>query len=149
MPYVDFFVPSAEELCFMLDGERYREWTKRADGKDVTEVIRVRDVKPLGQMALDMGARVVLIKCGALGIYYRTACKNGIEDMCRQLNLSMEAWKGKEGFEPSFEPDTVVSATGAGDTSIAAFLASVLREADLKGGSGNGSSRRGMLCGCL
>ena len=52
--------------------------------------------------------------------------------MCRQLNLSMEAWKGKEGFEPSFEPDTVVSATGAGDTSIAAFLASVLGEADLK-----------------
>ena len=132
MPYVDFFVPSAEELCFMLDGERYREWTKRADGRDVTEVIRVRDVKPLGQMALDMGARVVLIKCGALGIYYRTACKNGIEDMCRQLNLSMEAWKGKEGFEPSFEPDTVVSATGAGDTSIAAFMASVLGEADLK-----------------
>ena len=132
LPYVDFFVPSAEELCFMLDGERYREWTKRADGRDVTEVIRVRDVKPLGQLALDMGARVVLIKCGALGIYYRTACKNGIEDMCRQLNLSMEAWKGKEGFEPSFEPDTVVSATGAGDTSIAAFLASVLREADLK-----------------
>lgn len=132
LPYVDFFVPSAEELCFMLDGERYREWTKRADGRDVTEVIRVRDVKPLGQMALDRGARVVLIKCGALGIYYRTACKNGIEDMCRQLNLSMEAWKGKEGFEPSFEPDTVVSATGAGDTSIAAFLASVLREADLK-----------------
>ena len=116
----------------MLDGERYREWTKRADGRDVTEVIRVREVKPLGQMALDMGARVVLIKCGALGIYSRTACKNGIEDMCRQLNLSMEAWKGKEGFEPSFEPDTVVSATGAGDTSIAAFLASVLREADLK-----------------
>ena len=132
LPYVDFFVPSAEELCFMLDGERYREWTRRADGRDVTEVIRVRDVKPLGQMALDMGARVVLIKCGALGIYYRTACKNGIEDMCRQLNLSMEAWKGKEGFEPSFEPDTVVSATGAGDTSIAAFLASVLGEADLK-----------------
>ena len=102
LPYVDFFVPSAEELCFMLDGERYREWTKRADGRDVTEVIRVRDVKPLGQMALDMGARVVLIKCGALGIYYRTACKNGIEDMCRQLNLSIEAWKAKEGCEPSF-----------------------------------------------
>ena len=55
LPYVDFFVPSAEELCFMLDGERYREWTKRADGRDVTEVIRVRDVKPLGQMALERG----------------------------------------------------------------------------------------------
>lgn len=132
LPYVDFFVPSAEELCFMLDSERYREWTKRAEDRDVTEVIRVRDVEPLGRMALDMGARVVLIKCGASGIYYRTASGNGIEALCEKLNLSMETWRDKEGFEPSFEPDTVVSATGAGDTCIAAFLASVLREADLK-----------------
>ncbi|WP_138305849.1 carbohydrate kinase family protein [Clostridium sp. 1001271B_150615_H5] len=132
LPYVDFFVPSAEELCFMLDRERYREWTKRAEGRDITEVIQVKDVKPLGQMVLDMGAGAVLIKCGAPGIYYRTASGNRIEDLCRKLNLSMESWKDKEGFEPGFEPDTVVSGTGAGDTSIAAFLASVLREADLK-----------------
>ena len=38
----------------------------------------------------------------------------------------ISAWKGKEGFEPSFEPDTVVSATGAGDTSIAAFIKAML-----------------------
>ena len=132
LPYVDFFVPSAEELCFMLDRERYQEWTKRAEGRDITEVIRVKDVKPLGQTVLDMGAGFVLIKCGAPGIYYRTASGKRIEDLCRKLNLSKESWKDKEGFEPSFEPDAVVSGSGAGDTSIAAFLASVLREADLK-----------------
>ena len=132
LPYVDFFVPSAEELCFMLDRERYQEWTKRAEGRDITEVIRVKDVKPLGQTVLDMGAGFVLIKCGAPGIYYRTASGKRIEDLCRKLNLSKESWKDKEGFEPSFEPDAVVSGSGAGDTSIAAFLASVLREADLR-----------------
>ena len=115
LPYVDFFVPSAEELCFMLDRERYQEWSKRAEGRDITEVIRVRDVKPLGQTVLDMGAGGVLIKCGAPGIYYRTASGKRIEDLCRKLNLSMESWKDKEGFEPSFEPDAVVSGTGAGD----------------------------------
>ena len=73
-----------------------------------------------------------MIKCGAPGIYYRTASGKRIEDLCRKLNLSKESWKDKEGFEPSFEPDAVVSGTGAGDTSIAAFLASVLREADLR-----------------
>lgn len=69
----------------------------------------------LGQTVLDMGAGGVLIKCGAPGIYYRTASGKRIEDLCRKLNLSMESWKDKEGFEPSFEPDAVVSGTGAGD----------------------------------
>ena len=26
LPYVDFFVPSVEELCFMLDRPRYESW---------------------------------------------------------------------------------------------------------------------------
>ncbi|MGN0961959.1 MAG: carbohydrate kinase family protein, partial [Clostridia bacterium] len=37
IPYVDFFVPSLEELCFMLDRSRYYEWIRRAVGGDVTE----------------------------------------------------------------------------------------------------------------
>lgn len=37
-----------------------------------------------------------------------------------------EEWSGMQGFEYSYLADKVVSGTGAGDTSIAAFLASVL-----------------------
>ena len=93
----------------------YFEQLSQEEQEDITEVIQVKDVKPLGQMVLDMGAGAVLIKCGAPGIYYRTASGKRIEDLCRKLNLSMESWKDKEGFEPSFEPDAVVSGTGAGD----------------------------------
>lgn len=32
LPFVDFFVPSAEELCFMLDRRRFEEWQQRANG---------------------------------------------------------------------------------------------------------------------
>ena len=33
MPFVDFFVPSVEELCFMLDRTRFIEWQKLASGR--------------------------------------------------------------------------------------------------------------------
>lgn len=127
LPYVDFFVPSAEELCYMLDQTRYGEWQQRADGKDMTEILSMRDLEPLGRKAVELGAGVVLIKCGATGIYYRTAEADKLLNLCGDLELTLEEWAGREGFEPSYVPEAVVSGTGAGDTCIAAFLASVLR----------------------
>lgn len=126
LPYVDFFVPSAEELCFMLDRERYEAWNARASGRDITEAITAEDVKPLGEKAAEMGAKTVLIKCGALGMYYRTAAAGEMEALCGRLGLAMDQWAGKEGFEKCFVPEKILSGTGAGDTSIAAFLVSVL-----------------------
>lgn len=132
LPYVDFFAPSAEELCFMLDRTRYDEWTKRADGGDITENISAEDVAPLGEIVLEMGASVAVIKCGASGMYYKSAGKAKIEGLCNQMNLDVEMWADKEGFERSYVPDEVISGTGAGDTSIAAFLTSVLEEDTLE-----------------
>lgn len=107
LPYVDFFVPSVEELCYMLDKNRFDKWQEMTSGEDVTKIISIEeDVRPLAEKCLAFGAKVVLIKCGALGLYYRTA--------------------DKEGFEKSYVPEKVLSGTGAGDTSIAAFLKAVL-----------------------
>ncbi|MFT3984196.1 MAG: carbohydrate kinase family protein [Lachnospiraceae bacterium] len=127
LPYVDFFVPSAEELCFMLDRERYAEWKKRASGCDMTEILTMADICPLGKEALDLGVRAVLIKCGAPGMYYRTASEEKMRSLCERLELPLKFWAGKEGFEKSYRPAAVISGTGAGDTSIAAFLSAVLR----------------------
>lgn len=127
IPLVDFFVPSVEELCYMLDEERYCAWKERAMGRDVTEILTMEDISPLGDRILGMGARVVMIKCGAPGIYYRTGKQAELEKLCEKLDLSPEEWADREGFEVSYKPDAVRSGTGAGDTSIAAFLVSVLR----------------------
>ncbi len=126
LPYVDFFVPSVEELCFMLDQDRYEAWSLRAEGRDMTEVITPEDVKPLAEKAVSMGARAVLIKCGALGMYYKTASVERTAPVCEKLGLAVDEWADKEGFEASFVPEKILSGTGAGDTSIAAFLVSVL-----------------------
>jgi len=132
LPDVDFFVPSVEELCFMLDRERYEAWVQKADGGDVADILSIEDIKLLGEKVMGMGAKVVLIKCGALGMYYRTGSKEQMSGLCDILNLSVETWAGKEGFEASYEPEAVVSGTGAGDVSIAAFLAAVLQEEPLE-----------------
>ncbi len=128
MPYVDFFVPSVEELCFMLDREGFDMWQARAAGRDITEVIEPeRDVKALAERCMEYGAKVLLIKCGVPGMYYRTAEAEGMKETGVRAELDITAWAGKEGFEKSYVPDRVLSGTGAGDTSIAAFLTAMLQ----------------------
>ena len=125
IPLTDFFLPSAEELCFMLDKPRLREWRERAAGGDVTETLDpTRDIDPLIDQLMALGARVVLVKCGVLGIAYRAAPIAGFHSF--PLPGATRRLAGRAGFQPSFLPRRVVSATGAGDTSIAAFLTSVL-----------------------
>ncbi|MBQ8527526.1 MAG: carbohydrate kinase family protein [Lachnospiraceae bacterium] len=127
LPHVDFFVPSVEELCFMLDKELFARWQKRAAGKDITEVLDIeKDVKPLADICMSYGVKVLLIKCGAPGMFYKTADAKALADISPRINLDVVAWADKEGFEASYIPDCILSGTGAGDTSIAAFLASVL-----------------------
>ena len=107
LPFVDYFVPSIEELGYMLDREKYEAWLEMADGGDVTSVITIeKDVKPLAKELLQMGAKNVLIKCGAPGMYFQN--------------------KEYAIFEKSYKPETILSGTGAGDTSIAAFLKAVM-----------------------
>lgn len=128
IPYVDILVPSVEELCFMLDRERFQEWQDRAAGRDITETLDVeRDVVPLAQQCMAFGAKILLIKCGAPGIYYQTADRRTLSGTGPKLELDTAAWADKSGFEPGYVPERELSGTGAGDTCIAAFLTAVLK----------------------
>lgn len=104
----------------------------RPAGKDITGVITREEVGCLGGRCIGLGAKVVMIKCGAPGLYYRTSDGKNMEALCERLGLSPEEWRGKEGFEESYVPEAVLSGTGAGDTSIAAFLVSVLNGESLQ-----------------
>jgi len=127
LPYVDIFVPSIEELIFMLDREKYDRLRRANPDSDLTGIIDLKeDIEPLGRKCLDMGAKIVLIKCGAPGMYYCTGNSEMIGSISKKLELDPDVWADKRGFEKSFKPEKVVSGTGAGDTSVAAFLASVL-----------------------
>ncbi|MBR2702664.1 MAG: carbohydrate kinase family protein, partial [Oscillospiraceae bacterium] len=123
LPYVDFFLPSFEELCFMLDRERYERLAQR--GGVITEGLDAeREALPLAGQLMAMGCRVALIKCGTGGMVYRTADRASFEKA--GLHLDCGAWADQTGIQRCFRADVVRSGTGAGDTSIAAFLTAVL-----------------------
>ena len=125
LPYVDFFVPSFEELCWMLDRKRYDRLA--AEGRDMTDNLDMeKEAMPLAEQALDMGGKVVVIKCGTSGMLLRTAGKTEISRVGSRLGLDTEAWSGQTVLQPCFRADIVRSGAGAGDTSIAAFLAAVI-----------------------
>lgn len=125
LPTVDCFFPSAEELCQMLDPPRHAEWLARAQGREVTAVLDVaKDIAPLAARLIALGGKMVGIKCGAKGLYYRTGSLQALKSVPLLADASL--WADREGFQPAYRPTRVVSATGAGDTCIAAFLASLL-----------------------
>lgn len=127
LPYVDFFVPSIEELCFMLDRDRYEAWKTKAGDEDISFSLDVqRDIRPLADKCMELGAKVLLLKCGAPGLYYRTTEVKRLEGLETALGISAEDWSDREGFEASYQPKRVLSGTGAGDTTIAAFLTAML-----------------------
>lgn len=127
LPYIDFFVPSVEELAYMIDKERFYEWKQRAAGRDITTVLDVeKDIEPLAEKLLAYGAKVVLIKCGAPGLFLATADEQQLEELDGILAGGAKAWANLHVFEKSYIPERVLSGTGAGDTSIAAFLQAII-----------------------
>ena len=125
LPLTDFFVPSYEELYFMLDREKYETLATRAGSRDMTELLSVEeDILPLAKRCLALGAKAVLLKCGAPGLFLMTSER--MDETGARLELNAEEWNGFCRFEKSFKIDKLLSGTGAGDTSIAAFLTSIL-----------------------
>ncbi len=128
LPYVDIFVPSIEEIMFMLDRDKYEDICQKSAGDDFTSHIDIkRDVIPVAGKCIDMGAKIVMLKCGAKGLYFMTAGESVIKQVSSRLRLDAKKWADKSGFVASYVPERILSATGAGDAAIAAFLTSILR----------------------
>ncbi len=110
----------------MLDPDRLSDWRRRAGTRDVTKILKEEDIQALAERCIELGAGMVLLKCGAMGMFLKTGSKARLREMCLPLDLRPELWSQLSIFEPSYVPDIIISGTGAGDTSIAAFLLSVL-----------------------
>ena len=125
LPYVDLFLPSLDELLFMLDRGRFDELAGK--GGSIADTTTADDLRRLAGRCLEMGASVVGVKCGHAGAYLKTADPGPV---LRRLLPSPELWRAQEIFEPSCKVGQIASTTGAGDAAIAGFLAGVLRGED-------------------
>ncbi|MGI6737263.1 MAG: carbohydrate kinase family protein [Anaerovoracaceae bacterium] len=124
LPWTDFFVPSIDELTAILPPQE-----TDAD----TTAVRRRAAR-LAALAQEYGAANVLIKCGAAGMAYRHAGAGFFAAAEQRLRLPagcLQSWAGQTGFRTAVPVTKEVSGLGAGDTSIAAYLAALLRGCDL------------------
>ena len=126
LPFADFFEPSFEELCWMLDRKTWEKLSR--NGVDMTDDLDLEVyAAPLAEKCIRMGCASVLIKCGLSGMYYKTAGEERIRSVGKLLTPDPAVWADREGIQPCFKAEVVRSATGSGDASIAAYLTAVLQ----------------------
>mgnify|MGYP001820894979 FL=1 len=127
LPHVDVFLPSIEEILYMLRRAVYDELYRAADGPNFLPWITPELLSDMGRQLLGMGPKVVCLKLGDRGLYLRTADWPAIASLGRARPSDPAAWANKELWTACFKVDEVGTA-GSGDSTIAGFLSALLRD---------------------
>ena len=116
LPMVDIFMPSIDELLYMLNPEKFYKISEKKERFDIVLLNQLA-----GQL-IDYGTKVVAIKLGDQGLYLRT-------HQTQKSNLSYiinhQDWDYRQLLSPCFATE-VKGTTGTGDATIAGFLAQLL-----------------------
>ena len=120
MPDVDIFLPSIEEIVFMLRPEDYMTW----EGSLMQHITRPY-LRQLATELLELGAGVVGFKLGEMGFYLHTGNNSNRLQALNELTDS-EKWCNLDLWHPAFTVE-VSGTTGAGDSAYGGFLAALLR----------------------
>ena len=120
LPFVEIFLPSIEEIVFMLRKSDYLTWNG-----EVLPYLTKRYMEDLADEILELGAAVSGFKLGNLGMYLKTS-----SDLRHFQNLEtlvdVSEWMGVQLWQPAFQVE-VQGTTGAGDSAYAGFLAELLQ----------------------
>lgn len=107
LPYVDLFLPGYEEMRLMLG----------APDEDAQSAAYAPErVAALAEELLALGCRAVALKLGQAGLYLRTS------ERASAPGFPGGGWQNRELWAPCFSV-TAAGTTGAGDCTIAGFLA--------------------------
>ncbi|MFC5407140.1 carbohydrate kinase family protein [Cohnella soli] len=119
LPFVDLFLPSIEEIMFMLRREQY----DKLSNKGLEAYMDADLLDELAGELIGMGAAVVVLKLGEYGLYLRTTSdKARLAEAGKYAPEHPAVWTDRELYAPCFEV-SVAGTTGAGDCTIAGFLA--------------------------
>jgi sugar/nucleoside kinase (ribokinase family) len=134
LPLVDIFVPSIEELVFMLEPELFTILLAKAEGGDMIDVIPQDVYGRLADRVLSLGVKVVLIKAGHRGAYLRTGNLASLAAPASPLRLTDPAGCPDGVWIPPLpiECEHFRNACGAGDCAVAGFLSALLNGETVK-----------------
>jgi sugar/nucleoside kinase (ribokinase family) len=125
LPLVDLFVPSIEELLFLLNREAYDRLHKDAPAS-IIDAVEPDLLSELSETVLGYGVKALLVKLGHRGIYLHTAAETRWQKGGRGLDGLDDSWHNRQIWVPAYHA-TVLATTGAGDAAIAGFLAGILQ----------------------
>jgi sugar/nucleoside kinase (ribokinase family) len=114
LPHVDIFLPSLDEILFMLK-------------RNVKSPLSSQLLTEVSDELLTMGAKMIVLKLGDRGLYLRAASADVLQNLGRARPTHPNIWANYKNWSPCFQVD-VVGTTGAGDATIAGFLAALLRD---------------------
>ena len=126
LPYVDVFLPSAEEILLMLRRQLFDQFAANAPTSRPLDQMEPEMFSELGQTLLDMGAKIVGLKIGDRGLYLRTTSAAVLAKLGRCQLKDVISWSHRELWAPCFATQ-MVGTTGSGDATIAGFLMGLLR----------------------
>ncbi len=125
LPHVDVFLPSFEELLFMLRRPQHDRLAAETGGQLLNAATPAL-LHDLSDELLSLGVAVAGIKLGHKGFYLRTADAGCLARMGNARPTDLDGWANQEVWAPCFKVQ-VVGTNGSGDCTIAGFLAALLR----------------------
>jgi sugar/nucleoside kinase (ribokinase family) len=129
LPFVDLFLPSFEEIFYMLHRERYEEMLLQAPSGDLLPLVDEKLLSEIAEELLAMGTAIVGLKLGEYGLYLRTTANSArltASGLCAPELDKMDNWLDRELLAPCFKVE-VAGTTGAGDCTIAGFICGMLQ----------------------
>jgi sugar/nucleoside kinase (ribokinase family) len=132
LPFVDAFLPSLDELLYMLDREQYAHLRHYLGDDHLIDGIDGDLLEDLVDRLLSFGAAIVAVKLGDRGLYLGTTADMSRWEALSSLipALASPEWHGRSICTPCFQVD-VAGTTGSGDATIAGFLMGLLERGTL------------------
>ncbi|MEI6148474.1 MAG: carbohydrate kinase family protein, partial [bacterium] len=119
LPYVDIFLPSVEEMLFMLERDTFLKLKAKHHESDLLDVLKAEDYTRLSGKLLDLGSKMTSLKAGRRGFYFRTKEQSAFKGLGASRPGNPDNWSAREMWCPAFLCKKMGSATGSGDSSIA------------------------------
>jgi len=126
LPFVDVFLPSIEEILYMLRPATYRALLASAPEGDLLPAVTPALLSDVSGELLSLGAGIVGLKLGNRGFYLRTADELRLAGLGKASPVDPADWAQRELWSPCLRAN-LVGTTGAGDATIAGFLTGLLR----------------------